>query len=74
LIRPASPEQDPLRCPECSGPLYRVENGELNQWACREGHVLSPESLNGAQTDALERALWLAIRNMKERALIDRTL
>jgi two-component system chemotaxis response regulator CheB len=71
---PASPEADPLRCPDCSGPLYRVSSGDLVQWSCREGHVLSPESLSAAQTEALERALWLAVRTMKERALIDRTL
>jgi two-component system, chemotaxis family, protein-glutamate methylesterase/glutaminase len=71
---PESPEQDPLRCPDCSGPLYRVTAGDLEQWSCREGHVLSPDSLSSAQTDALERALWLAVRTMKERALIDRTV
>jgi two-component system chemotaxis response regulator CheB len=71
---PDSPEEDPLRCPDCSGPLYRVSNGDLVQWSCREGHIFSPDSLSGAQSDALERALWLAVRTMKERALIDRTL
>ncbi|HET6149447.1 MAG TPA: chemotaxis protein CheB [Polyangia bacterium] len=71
---PESPEQDPLRCPDCSGPLYRVSGGDLEQWSCREGHVFSPDSLSSAQTDALERALWLAVRTMKERALIDRTI
>jgi two-component system chemotaxis response regulator CheB len=71
---PASPEEDALRCPDCGGPLYRVNTGQLVQWACREGHVFSPDSLNGAQTEALERALWLAVRTMKERALVDRTM
>jgi two-component system chemotaxis response regulator CheB len=71
---PPDPEQDPLRCPDCSGPLYQVHSGDVVQWRCREGHVFSPESLNGAQTDALERALWLAVRTMKERALIDRSI
>ncbi|HEX3695537.1 MAG TPA: chemotaxis protein CheB [Polyangia bacterium] len=71
---PPDPEQDPLRCPDCSGPLYQVPGGGPGQWGCREGHVFSPESLSGAQTEALERALWLAVRTMKERALIDRSL
>lgn len=73
-VIPDSVEQDPLRCPECSGPLYKMEDGRLIHWRCREGHAFSPESLNGAQTEALERALWLAVRTLKERALVHRTL
>jgi two-component system chemotaxis response regulator CheB len=71
---PPKAEADALRCPDCTGPLYRVASGDLVQWSCREGHVFSPDSLSAAQTDALERALWLAVRTMKERALIDRTI
>lgn len=71
---PDNAAQDPLRCPDCSGPLYKVEDEQLIHWRCREGHAFSPDSLDGAQSEALERALWLAIRTLKERALVARTL
>ncbi len=68
----ARTENDTLVCPECSGPLQRVDEGELTQWKCAVGHTFSPESLTEAQTDALERVLWMAVRTLSERAQVQR--
>ena len=57
-----------LSCPDCGGVLLeRKENG-LVRFACQVGHAYSPESLNEHQSEALEHALWGAIRTLEERA------
>src|SRR5262249_31941525 len=64
----------PLTCPECNGPLYEVTDGELAQFQCFVGHRFSPESLSEQHTEALERALWTAIRKLKERVVLHQNL
>jgi len=67
-------EQVPLNCPECSGPLYQVKEGELTRFQCFVGHAYSPESLSEEHTEALERAIWTAIRRLKERIVLHEEL
>ena len=67
-------DQIPLTCPECNGPLYEVTDGELMQFQCFVGHRFSPESLSEQHTEALERALWTAIRKLKERVVLHQNL
>ena len=57
-------------CPECNGPLYETREGKLIEFNCQIGHSFSPESLTAAHTDALERALWIAVRTLNERIAI----
>jgi len=57
-----------LSCPECGGPLWERSEGPLVRFACRVGHVFSPESLIEQHGKELERALWAAQRNLEERA------
>jgi two-component system chemotaxis response regulator CheB len=68
----ARTNNDVMVCPECSGPLRRLDEGQLTQWKCVVGHTFSPESLTEAQTDALERVLWMAVRTLSERAQVQR--
>lgn len=68
----ARDDTDTLVCPDCQGPLERVDSGPLTQWTCAVGHSFSPESLTEAQTDALERVLWIAVRTLTERAQVQR--
>jgi two-component system chemotaxis response regulator CheB len=67
-------DQIPVNCPECNGPLYEIKNGELVQFQCFVGHRFSPESLSEQHTEALERALWTAIRKLKERVMLHEQL
>jgi two-component system chemotaxis response regulator CheB len=55
-------------CPECGGALNEVENIGIERFRCRVGHSYSPESLFADQSQALERALWAAIRSFEEHA------
>jgi two-component system chemotaxis response regulator CheB len=67
-------DQIPLACPECNGPMYELKDGELAQFECFVGHRFSPESLSEEHTEALERALWTAIRKLKERVVLHQRL
>ena len=55
-------------CPECGGVLEEAEDGGMLRFRCRVGHLYSPESLMADQTQAVERALWAAVRSMEEQA------
>jgi two-component system chemotaxis response regulator CheB len=63
-----------LSCPECGGPLWERGEGQFVNFACRVGHVYSPESLIAEQCTSLERALWTATRGLYERADLYRRL
>lgn len=58
----------PLTCPACGGVLMEREEGNVVRFACQVGHAYSPESLVEQQGDALESALWQALRTLEERA------
>lgn len=64
--------QIPFACPECNGPIYEIKDGELARFECFVGHRFSPESLSEQHAEALERALWTAIRKLKERVVLHR--
>jgi two-component system, chemotaxis family, protein-glutamate methylesterase/glutaminase len=73
----AEPEREELReiasgftCPDCHGALWELHDGELIRFRCRVGHTFSPDSLLEGQSEALERALWAAIRGMEEQAAL----
>lgn len=61
-------------CPECHGTLSEAEERGLVRFRCRVGHVYSPESMLSAQTDAVDRALWVALRSLEERAALTHRL
>lgn len=61
-------------CPDCHGALWELRDGELLRFRCRVGHTFSPDSLLEGQDEALEGALWSAIRGMEERAALTRRL
>jgi two-component system chemotaxis response regulator CheB len=66
--------QIPVSCPECNGPVYEAKQGKLTRFHCIIGHSYSPNGLTEEHTEALERALWTAVRRLKERALLHQQL
>ena len=57
-----------LICPECQGPIWEVAEGKHSQFRCLVGHIFSPESFVAEEGAAVERALWVAVKTLQERA------
>lgn len=71
---PVTARQDPpgppagLSCPDCDGPLFAWGSPEEHRHRCRVGHAWSPGSLAVAQDDSVERALFVALRALEDKA------
>ena len=61
-------------CPECGGTLWQVDEPGLVRFRCHVGHAYNGEALLAEQTEALEAALWTAVRTFKEKAVLGRQL
>jgi two-component system, chemotaxis family, protein-glutamate methylesterase/glutaminase len=57
-------------CPECGGALWQLDQENLVQFRCHVGHIFQAETLLEDQANALEAALWTAVRIFKERHLL----
>jgi two-component system, chemotaxis family, protein-glutamate methylesterase/glutaminase len=57
-----------LSCPDCGGPLYHADESSTSSYDCQVGHRWAPQALLEEQGAAVERALWLAIRSLEDRA------
>lgn len=64
----------PYTCPECGGTLWESEAGRLSTFNCHTGHGFTAESLVAAQNEALEDALWSALRALEEHAALQRRM
>ncbi len=69
-IPPGTPAD--YACPECNGSMWRVEEKDLSRYRCRVGHAYTEDSLLLAKSEALESALWAALRALEESASIER--
>jgi two-component system chemotaxis response regulator CheB len=59
-----------LTCPDCNGALWEMNDGSLTRYRCHVGHAFTTESLAVAQNDAVEKALWIAVKSLEESAVI----
>jgi two-component system chemotaxis response regulator CheB len=57
-------------CPECSGPLYEIQSGDLVRFRCRVGHAYTAESVLDEKSEELEQALYVALNTLEENALM----
>ncbi|MUG99244.1 chemotaxis protein CheB [Scytonema sp. UIC 10036] len=64
--KPGKPS--PFACPDCGGTLWDLSEGDLLRFRCRTGHAFSATTLLAKQSDALEDALWIALRALEEKA------
>ncbi len=57
-------------CPDCSGPLRDVsEPGDPEpRYRCRVGHAFTAREMVAGKGVAVERALWVAVQTLEERA------
>ncbi len=55
-------------CPECSGAIWELREGELTRYRCRIGHTYSEDAFIEAQGASVEAALWTALEALEERS------
>jgi two-component system chemotaxis response regulator CheB len=53
-------------CPECHGTLWEIRESQVLRYRCHVGHAYNAETLIAQQSDALEDALWAAVRAFEE--------
>lgn len=63
-----------LSCPECGGGLSEIHDGSVLRFRCQVGHAYSPDSMEEAQAEAMEKALWVALRTHEDRIELFRRL
>lgn len=64
--RPGTPSQ--FACPSCGGVLWELTAEEVLRFRCRVGHAFTADSLSAEQNEAVESALWAAMRALEEGA------
>jgi two-component system, chemotaxis family, protein-glutamate methylesterase/glutaminase len=70
MMSPDNPppgELAPYVCPDCGGAMWGTEVGQLIHFQCHTGHSFTSDVLLAEQSEALENALWSAVRVIDER-------
>lgn len=57
-------------CPDCGGALFEDGDSDAPHFHCRIGHAYSLNALLAGEDDALETALWAAVRSLRENAAL----
>ncbi|MEO5821726.1 MAG: chemotaxis protein CheB [Vicinamibacteraceae bacterium] len=58
----------PITCPACGGALWETHDGGAVRYACHVGHQYAPDSLLAEHGEAVEQALWTAVRILEQHA------
>jgi len=72
LEMPGRPSR--FTCPDCGGSLWESVDETETKFRCRVGHAWTAPALLDQQADALEQALWTALRVLAERADLARRM
>ena len=58
----------PISCPACGGALWESAESGVVRYACHVGHQYAPDSLLAEHGEAVEQALWTAVRILEQHA------
>lgn len=61
-------------CPDCGGVLWELNQNGFVRFRCRVGHAYTRKNLAAQQRQAIEGALWAALRALEENASLYREL
>ncbi|GIF14996.1 chemotaxis protein CheB [Actinoplanes teichomyceticus] len=61
-------------CRSCGGALVPFGGGPAPRYRCPAGHAWAPEGLLDEPDEALESALWMALRALEDKAALSRRL
>jgi two-component system chemotaxis response regulator CheB len=67
-------EASGFTCPDCSGALWEMSEGDLVSYRCRIGHSYSEDAMVDAQGSAVEAALLTALEMLEDRSKLLRRL
>ena len=65
-------EPSTYTCPACGGVVWQLNENGISQFQCHVGHAYSLQHLLVHHAEALENALWQAIRLMQQKAVMAR--
>jgi two-component system chemotaxis response regulator CheB len=71
-MRNGKPSQ--FGCPACGGVLWEIDDHGMLRYRCRVGHAYTARHLRAEQRQAVETALWSALRALEERASLYRRM
>ncbi len=69
-ITDALGDQTPVSCPECNGPLWKLDHFNTTRYRCHMGHSFSEEALIEGKNGGVEKALWVALRILEEKKVL----
>jgi two-component system chemotaxis response regulator CheB len=61
-------------CPDCAGALWKITGTEPARFRCHTGHAYTLRSLQHAQSEGTNEALWSALRALQEKELLLKAL
>jgi two-component system chemotaxis response regulator CheB len=64
------PPPTSFTCPDCHGTIWEVEEAGEVRYECRVGHIFSAGSFGESHDEAMERALWAAVRSLEESSAV----
>lgn len=67
-------ELSQFTCPDCTGPLYEIQDGNMLRYRCRVGHAFTAENVLDDKAEVLEHALYTALNTLEESASMSRSL
>jgi len=69
LARPST-----FTCPECHGSLWEMKDQQPRRFRCHTGHAYTERNLVALQGEAVEDSIWSAIRALREREMLLRSM